>query len=113
MARYLGLLVAVMVFGFTSSLTLAADAAAAAKSSTKTGVVTKVDAAAKTVTVMVKRDLTFTVTNDTKIVQGDAAKTFADIKEGATVTIDYTRGEGDLRTATKIDIGAAAAPEKK
>ena len=63
------------------------------------------DAQAKTITVMVTRELTFTVTDDTKIVQGDAAKTLADIKEGDTVTVVYMRESADKRVATKITIG--------
>ena len=79
------------------------------EASTKTGVVKKVDAQAKTVTVMVTRELTFFVTDDTKIVQGDAVKTLADVKEGDTVTIVYTRESAEKRVATKITIGTAAA----
>ena len=70
---------------------------------TKTGIVKKVDAAAKQIVVMVTRELTFTVTDTTKIVQGDAAKTLADIKVDAKVTVDYSR-DGDTRTAKKIVI---------
>jgi Cu/Ag efflux protein CusF len=71
---------------------------------TKSGTVTKVDVDGKKVTVMVARELTFTVTADTKIVQGDAAKTLADIKVGAKVTVEYIRGDGEARTAVKITI---------
>ena len=70
---------------------------------TKTGIVTKVDMAAKQVTIMVMRELTFTVTDSTKITQGDEAKKFSDIKVNTSVTVDYTR-KGDTRTAQIIAI---------
>jgi Cu/Ag efflux protein CusF len=70
---------------------------------TKTGIVKKVDLEAKQIIVMVKRELTFAVTDATKIVQGDAAKKLADIKVDAKVSVEYTRA-GDTRTAVKITI---------
>jgi len=73
------------------------------KAQTKTGIVKKVDADAKQIVVMVKRELTFAVTDATQIVQGDEAKKLADIKVDAKVTVDYTR-VGDTRTAKKITI---------
>ncbi|MCY3022518.1 MAG: hypothetical protein NTW87_26350 [Planctomycetota bacterium] len=86
-------------------LGLAAAAAGAEEGSvqTKTGIVKKVDVAAKQVVVMVARELTFAVTDATKIVQGDEPRKLADIKVDAKVTVDYTR-EGDTRTARKIVI---------
>ena len=83
----------------------------AGKTQTKAGVVKKVDAEGKTITVMVARELTFTITDATKIVQEDAPKTLADIKEGATVSVEYTR-TGDVRTAVKIVITPPTAPAK-
>ena len=81
----------------------AADGGKAAPQ-TKTGVVQKVDVAAKQIVVMVTRELTFTVTDSTKIFLGDAGKKqLADIKVSAKVTVDYTR-EGDARIAQKITI---------
>lgn len=70
---------------------------------TKTGTVKKVDVDAKQVVVMVARELTFSVTDETKIVQGDTSKKLADIKVDAKVTVDYVR-DGDTRTAKKIAI---------
>jgi len=70
---------------------------------TKEGVVKKVDLDAKQIVVMVKRELTFAVTDDTKIVQGDEAKKLADIKVDARVSVEYSRA-GDVRTAVKITI---------
>ena len=69
----------------------------------KTGIVKKVDMDAKQVVVMVARELTFTVTDSTKIVQGDEVKKLTDIMVDDKVTVEYTR-EGDTRTARKIAI---------
>lgn len=71
---------------------------------TKTGVVKKVDVAAKQVVVMVTRELTFTVTDATKIVEGDATKKLEDIKVDAKVSVDYTNDGQQNRMATKIVI---------
>ena len=76
---------------------------------TKVGVVRKVDLAGKKIVVMVARELTFTVTENTKIHQGGKAKALDDIKVGANVKVEYTRA-GDIRTATDI---AILATEKK
>jgi Cu/Ag efflux protein CusF len=70
---------------------------------TKTGIVKKVDVDAKQIVVMVTRELTFTVTDSTKIVQGEEAKKLSDVKVDAKVAVEYTR-EGDTRTAKKISI---------
>jgi hypothetical protein len=70
---------------------------------TKSGTVKKVDVDGKQIVVMVTRELTFTVTDETKIMQGDTPKKLADIKVEAKVTVDYMR-EGDARTAKKIAI---------
>ncbi|HUT35399.1 MAG TPA: hypothetical protein VNE39_18065 [Planctomycetota bacterium] len=70
---------------------------------TKVGTVKKVDADASQIVVMVTREMTFTVTEATKIVQGEEAKKITDIKVDAKVTVEYTR-EGDTRTAKKITI---------
>ena len=84
-------------------LAVAVPAAEEGKVQTKTGIVKKVDLDAKQVVVMVARELTFTVTDSTKIVQGDEAKKLTDIKVDDKVTVEYTR-EGDTRTAKKIAI---------
>ncbi len=71
---------------------------------TKAGTVQKIDVEAKTVTVKVgDAVLTVKVTNDTKIVQGDAAKTLADVKADAKVTVEYTGADAEL-VAVKIVI---------
>jgi len=80
-----------------------------AATQTKTGTVEKVDAEGKTVTVKFEgRALTFSVTADTEIVQGDAVKTLADVKVGAKVTVEYARHSDEKRVAVKITILPAA-----
>ena len=87
------------------SLSLAVLAADAAKpaAQTKTGTVKKVDAAAKEDVVMVTREMTFTVNEATKIMQGDAAKKLEDIKVDDKVSVEYTK-DGEKRLASKITI---------
>jgi predicted peptidase len=85
---------------------LGAVAAEQTATQTKTGIVKKVDISASQVVVLVARELTFTVTESTRIVQGDDARRLADVKVGAKVTVDYSR-EGDIRTAKKIAILAS------
>ena len=70
---------------------------------TKAGIVKKVDVAAKQIVVMAARELTFTVTDATQIVQGSTAKKIDDIKVDAKVTVDYMK-EGEKRSAKKIVI---------
>ncbi len=71
----------------------------------KTGTVKKVDLDAKQVVVMAARELTFTVTDHTKILQAGKPKQLADIKVDAKVSVDYVK-DGDTRTARKIVIMA-------
>jgi Cu/Ag efflux protein CusF len=98
---------AVLALGVVMSA-LGADPGAKTQGQTKTGIVKKVDTTAKTVVVMVKRELTFAVTDATKIVQGDAVKTLADIKEGDSVTVEYMHEGKDNRVASRIAIAVAA-----
>ena len=70
-------------------------------SQTKTGIVRKVDADAKQIVVMVARELTFTVNDATKIMQGDEARKLTDIKVDDKVSVTYARKD-DVRTATTI-----------
>jgi len=88
-----------MVLGLSAVVVCAAEG----NVQTKTGVVKKVDVDGKQIVVMVKRELTFTVTDTTQIVQGDAPKKLADIKVDDKVSVDYVK-EGDTRTAKKISI---------
>ena len=88
-----------MVLGLSVAVACAAEGAA----QTKTGTVKKVDVTAKQIVVMVKRELTFTVTDATQIVQGDAPKKLADIKVDDKVSVEYVK-DGETRTAKKIAI---------
>ncbi len=97
---------AVGLLGLAAATLRAEEGKDAAQS--KTGIVKKVDVEAKQIVVMVKRELTFAVTDATKIVQGEEAKKLADVKVDAKVTVEYTR-QGDTRTAVKITI---LPPEK-
>jgi Cu/Ag efflux protein CusF len=103
MKKAMLLLVAVaVVLGFSAMAVYANE---------KTGVVKSVNVQGKTIVVMAARELTFTVTDTTKIVQGEKAMTLADIKVGAKVTVVYDNA-GETRTATKITILVDAKKEK-
>ena len=84
-------------------LSVAVACAAEGQAQTKTGTVKKVDVAGKQIVVLVARELTFTVTDSTQIVQGDAPKKLADIKVDNQVSVEYVK-EGETRTAKKIAI---------
>ena len=84
-------------------LGLSATVVWAGETQTKTGSVKKVDTEGKQIVVMVTRELTFSVTDATKIMQGDAAKKLADIKVDGKVSVEYVK-DGDTRTAKKITI---------
>jgi hypothetical protein len=100
--KKIGLLVTVsmLVLGLSAVVLSAAEGKAV---QTKTGTVKKVDVDGKQIVVMVTRELMFTVTDETKIVQGDLPKKLADIKVKAKVTVVYVK-EGDARNAKKIVI---------
>ena len=110
MKRYIGICMAAVLALGVALTVIGGEGGDKKAPQTKTGVVKKVDQAAKTIVVMVKRELTFTVTGDTKILQGDATKTLADIKEGDSVTVEYTR-DGDNRVALKVSV-AVPTPAK-
>ena len=82
-----------------------------AQGAPKTGTVTAVDVEKKTVTVDLSpmRPLTFDVNADTKITQGDAVKTLADVKVGARVEVTYSKTGDEKRLASAIKILAAPA----
>lgn len=92
--------VSLLVLGLAATALSAAEGKAP---QTKTGTVKKVDVEGKQIVVMGARELTFTVTDETKIVQGDTPKKLADIKVDGKVTVDYVR-KGDARNAKKIAI---------
>ncbi len=112
MKKTIGLATAVVLAFGIAAAAFGAEPGDKHQVQTKTGVVKKVDADAKKIVVMVARELTFAVTDATKIAQGDAAKTLADIKEGATVTVVYSFEGKDNRVASKITL-AAPAPDKE
>jgi len=68
---------------------------------TKTGIVKKVDVNAKQIAVMAARELTFTITDSTKIQQHGKPVKLSDIKVDANVHVEYVK-DGDTRTAKKI-----------
>lgn len=111
MRKTLGWGVAILMVCGVVSTAFCAEPVAKTDKSTKTGIVKKVDVDGKKIVVMVARELTFSVTADTQIVKGDAAKTLADIKEGDSVTVDYTRADKDTRVASKIAIAGPVAPD--
>lgn len=90
-----------MVLGLSTAAIGAGEGKGAEQA--KTGTVKKVDLDSKQLTVMVSRELTFTVTDHTKIMQGGKPKKLADIKVDARVSVDYVK-DGDSRTARKIVI---------
>jgi hypothetical protein len=89
------LVLGVLVLGLTSAV--------AGEPQTKVGTVKKVDVAAKQIVVQVTRELTFTLTDSTKITQGGAAKKFVDIKVDGKVSVVYVK-DGDTRTASQVTI---------
>ncbi|MEN9677759.1 MAG: hypothetical protein RIS76_3655 [Verrucomicrobiota bacterium] len=70
---------------------------------TKTGPVKKVDIVANQIVVMAARELTFTITDSTKIQQHGKPVKLSDIKVDANVSVDYVK-DGDKRTAKDIVI---------
>ena len=88
-----------MVLGLSTAMVNAAEGKGAVQ--TKTGTIKKVDAEAKQIVVMVARELTFTITDDTKILQDEKPAKLADIKVDGKVSVDYVK-EGEKRTAQKI-----------
>jgi len=102
-----------LVLLMSATVAMAEDAGGKKETQTKTGVVKSVDLTAKTIVVMVKRELAFSIPADAKILQGSTPKTLADIKVGDTVAVDYSTPSKDNRVASKVVIGAAgtsAAP---
>ena len=97
------------------TISMVAGVMQAAEPQTKTGTVKKVDTEAKNIVVMVTREMTFKVTDDTKIVKADAPVKLADIKVGDEIIVTYTReGTGDsaTRTASKIVIKPKSEEKK-
>jgi len=77
---------------------------------TKTGRVTSVDVAQGQLKVMSGRELTYTITDQTRIMQGGALARLADVTTGATVTVVYSRLSARDRVASSVTIAAAGPP---
>jgi len=88
-----------MVLGLSTAVIGAAEEKGAGQ--TKTGTVKKVDVDAKQIVVMAARELTFTITDSTKIQQHGKPVKLSDIKVDANVSVEYVK-DGDKRTAKKI-----------
>ena len=78
------------------------------------GAIEKVDEMAKTIVVKGKKEEKILATDDkTKITKGKKDLTFADLKKGMSVSIEYKK-EGEKMIATAIKVaGAGPAPAKK
>ena len=93
--RILGVVVALLL---VAAVVCAAEAAVATK---VVGTVKAVDVEKNTLTVTTEKgDVTVTTTKETKVTEGDAAKTLADVKVGAKVAV--TVGEKNVATAVSI-----------
>lgn len=75
-----------------------------ATSQTKTGVVRNVDPVAKTIVVMVTREMTFAVTANTQIAEGDKPRALADVAVGATVRVVYSLNADRARVASDVTV---------
>lgn len=88
-----------MALGLSTAVIDAAEEKGATQ--TKTGTVKKVDVDTKQIVVMTVRELTFTITDETKIHQHGKAVKFSDIKVDTNIAVEYVK-DGDKRTAKKI-----------
>ncbi|AMV16390.1 hypothetical protein VT03_00775 [Planctomyces sp. SH-PL14] len=75
-----------------------------ATSQTKTGVVQSVDPVARTIVVMVTREMTFAVTANTQIAEGDISRTLADVAVGDTVRVVYSLNADRARVASSATV---------
>lgn len=76
------------------------------------GVVEKVDEAAKSIVVKGKKDsMTFATDDKTKITKGKETISLADVKSGMNVAIEYKK-EGDKNLALAVKAAAPKAPAK-
>ncbi|MCX6909344.1 MAG: hypothetical protein NTY01_15065 [Verrucomicrobia bacterium] len=102
MKRFVTLMVSgMMVLALSTAVVGAAEEKGAGQ--TKTGTVQKVDVDAKQIVVMAAREMTFTITDSTKIQQHGKPVKLSDIKVDANVNVEYVK-DGDKRTAKKIVI---------
>ena len=84
-------------------LGLSSAVAAEGVPQTKVGTVKKVDVEGRHLVVMVTRELTFTVTDSTKIVRRGEPRKLADIKVDDKVSVEYVKN-GETRTSSRITI---------
>lgn len=85
---------------------------AAEKTLKFSGVVEKVDEAAKSIVVKGKKDsMTFATDDKTKITKGKDTISLADVKSGMNVAIEYKK-EGDKNLALAVKAAAPKAPAK-
>ena len=86
-----------------------------AKAEKFSGMVEKMDEAAKTVVVKGKKDdKTFMIDAMTKIMKGKKEMAMADLKNGTTVSVEYKMdGDKMMATAVKITGAPKAAPKAK
>lgn len=80
-----------------------------ATSQTKTGVVRSVDPVARTLVVMVTREMTFAVTANTQIAEGETPRTLADVTVGDTVKVVYSLNADRARVASSVTVLPATA----
>ena len=92
----------------------AAPAPAPAKVEKFSGTIDKVDEMAKAIVVKSKKEeKAFAVDDKTKISKGKDTISFADLKKGMSVSVEYTKA-GDKMTAVSIKAAAPkAAPKEK
>ena len=77
------------------------------------GAITKVDEVAKSIVVKSKKvEKTFATDQDTKITKGKETLSFADLKQGMNVSVEY-RKDGDKMIAVAIKVAVPKAPAKK
>lgn len=77
-----------------------------------TGDIKSVDAVAKSIVVVKgKVEKTFVVNNETKITKGKDTLSFADLKAGMNVALEYKK-DGDKLIAVTIKVSAPKAPPK-
>ena len=100
----------VLAAGLSSAAVCAEGQGGDEKTQTKEGKVKSVDVAGKKIVVTVARDLTFSVTDETKITQGDKALALSDIKVGSEVKVEYAHKAADERVAKKITVVKDASP---
>ncbi|MGB9630094.1 MAG: hypothetical protein ACPL6D_15675 [Thermodesulfobacteriota bacterium] len=77
------------------------------------GGIAKVDETAKSIVVKSKKvEKTFVTDENTKITKGKETLTFADLKQGMNVSVEYKK-DGDKLVALAIKVAVPKAPPKK